>query len=384
MMTPLSPAHHPQNKRSHEDIRYATIVTPASMRSSYWKYFGFPADKSRTIITRSKIICKLCKNPIAYNKNTSNLRTHLNAKHPEYTIEITACMRQPKFIYDTTNCEEQLTTEDEIDHFVTVEEMIAPNAVSNNKLDFENVEYLTSADDNATTAVAAAANHQQQIIEKVADEAHYGDVSMDGEDYVIKPSFSRSINVKIDKHFANMIVTDLLPINVIEGKGFRRLFQEQGDIMLPNRMQVCLFSFENKLYVAKLNFSQMQSYLRKMYHDKKKNEQQWLKTKLSKKHFSIGFDKWTNFEHKDFVTVTISYVDSAALKTHTFGTVTNRLSVDWEDYFKFLDMKKCSMAILNYEPIDDDDEGLLQFLELKGIFILFLTCSYTWPDTGQR
>lgn len=244
MATPSS-AHHQQIKHSNGDIRYSSIVTPASMRSSYWKYFGFPADKSQTIITRSKIICKLCKNPIAYNKNTSNLRTHLNAKHPEYTIELTACMRQPKFIYENNGEEVTTEPEDEMNDFVTIEQIISNSVPVKQQQDFENVEYLTGVDDNATAASVAAVNRQQQHIERIAveDDEHYEELKMmdgdDDEDYTIKSSnCRRSINNNIDKHFASMIVTDLLPINVIEGKGFRRMFQEKGDIMLPNRLSV--------------------------------------------------------------------------------------------------------------------------------------------------
>lgn len=53
---------------------YKKLVVPVSMRSIYWKYFGFPASDKGEIITKLKIICILCKSQIAYNKNTSNLR----------------------------------------------------------------------------------------------------------------------------------------------------------------------------------------------------------------------------------------------------------------------------------------------------------------------
>lgn len=60
---------------------YHTLVVPASMRSQYWKYFGFPADESNNIITRDKIVCCICRRQIAYNKNTTNMSTHLIARH---------------------------------------------------------------------------------------------------------------------------------------------------------------------------------------------------------------------------------------------------------------------------------------------------------------
>lgn len=62
---------------------FHTLVVPASMRSQYWKYFGFPADESNNIITRDKIVCCICRRQIAYNKNTTNMSTHLIAKHIE-------------------------------------------------------------------------------------------------------------------------------------------------------------------------------------------------------------------------------------------------------------------------------------------------------------
>lgn len=70
-------------KNRDEMVPYQKIVVPSSMRSPYWKFFGFPADKFNNIITRTKIICCICRAYISYNKNTTNLSTHLNAKHAD-------------------------------------------------------------------------------------------------------------------------------------------------------------------------------------------------------------------------------------------------------------------------------------------------------------
>lgn len=70
-------------KSKKEIMTFDRIVVPSSMRSSYWKFFGFPADKFNNIINKNKIVCALCQVTIAYNKNTTNLQTHLNAKHPD-------------------------------------------------------------------------------------------------------------------------------------------------------------------------------------------------------------------------------------------------------------------------------------------------------------
>lgn len=70
-------------KDESETVAFKNVVVPSSMRSPLWKYFGFPANENREIITKLKIICCICYNQVAYNKNTTNLATHLSHKHPE-------------------------------------------------------------------------------------------------------------------------------------------------------------------------------------------------------------------------------------------------------------------------------------------------------------
>jgi hypothetical protein len=71
-------------------ITYRKLVVPQSMRSIYWKFFGFPADDDGEILTRVKIVCLLCKTQIAYNRNTSNLRMHLQNKHVQELHDLEA------------------------------------------------------------------------------------------------------------------------------------------------------------------------------------------------------------------------------------------------------------------------------------------------------
>ncbi|XP_017474411.1 PREDICTED: uncharacterized protein LOC108365018 [Rhagoletis zephyria] len=83
-----------ENCVEKQTIEYTHTTVPASMRSPYWKYFGFPSDSANKILTRQKIICTLCGTAITYNKNTSNLRTHLIARHPERLHEMHLQQRQ--------------------------------------------------------------------------------------------------------------------------------------------------------------------------------------------------------------------------------------------------------------------------------------------------
>lgn len=71
-----------------DDIFYSQLIRPATMRSQYWKYFGFPADHEGNILSRKKIICTICNTSIAYNKNTTNLKAHLQARHDEELLTL--------------------------------------------------------------------------------------------------------------------------------------------------------------------------------------------------------------------------------------------------------------------------------------------------------
>lgn len=63
------------------------LVVPATMRSSCWKYFGFPAGKNRDILTKEKVVCVVCLEMFKYSKNTTNMMMHLFHKHPEKYVE---------------------------------------------------------------------------------------------------------------------------------------------------------------------------------------------------------------------------------------------------------------------------------------------------------
>lgn len=62
-------------------LHYKRLVVPSNMRSIYWKCYGFPANDDNEILTRTKIVCLLCKSQMTYNRNTTNLRMHLQNKH---------------------------------------------------------------------------------------------------------------------------------------------------------------------------------------------------------------------------------------------------------------------------------------------------------------
>lgn len=88
---------------SLDDIVFARLIRPPSMRSTYWTYFGFPADSHNQIITRQKVVCTLCNTAIAYNRNTTNLKVHLSARHPDLDVSTHPKLKRVKYVYQAVD-----------------------------------------------------------------------------------------------------------------------------------------------------------------------------------------------------------------------------------------------------------------------------------------
>lgn len=84
---------------SIENVAFSRLIRPSSMRSTYWTYFGFPADDQNRILTRRKIVCTLCNAAIAYNRNTTNLKVHLSTRHPELDLSIQPKLKRVRYVY---------------------------------------------------------------------------------------------------------------------------------------------------------------------------------------------------------------------------------------------------------------------------------------------
>lgn len=71
--------------------------------------------------------------------------------------------------------------------------------------------------------------------------------------------------------------------------------------------------------------------------------------------YSLGFDKWSNFEETSYVTVTIFYINHLqTIQSRILFTVeaNNTDHRDWTHHFDWLRPAACSAAILNFDPID--------------------------------
>lgn len=92
---------------SVDNIAFTRLIRPSSMRSTYWTYFGFPADEHNQILTRRKVVCTLCNSAIAYNRNTTNLKAHLSIKHPELDPTVQPKVKRVKYVYHPVDDEDE-------------------------------------------------------------------------------------------------------------------------------------------------------------------------------------------------------------------------------------------------------------------------------------
>lgn len=221
-----------------EEIIFTTLIRPASMRSSYWQYFGFPAYEDGHIITRKKIICTLCNKPFAYNKNTSNLKAHLLSKHADFARKMTeelgpssekkirykyepSAVGQPiqiksftkrnsiSIAADSDYIIEQLTDSEIYDH--------QDQEIMETEQKLVSIDYIQNAEDT----------------EMSEDEAGIEESPNNIEVYVVNDTTSRKYdenfdveyidNDKISEAITNMVVEDLLPVNLVEGSGFGKM-----------------------------------------------------------------------------------------------------------------------------------------------------------------
>lgn len=183
----------PPPKRMH--VKYEKLVVPSRMRSSYWKYFGFPADEDGKMITKDIVVCGLCKGQMIYNRNTSNLKMHLGSRHKSalQTVE---------------------KREERIDG---------------------SLENIISNSDEESFKVPGDAKTRQVII---SEDTYDSNISIIFPSKEEMPQYESSGNISeayestdINDAIMNFLITDLVSPKIVEGKGFNNFVS-----LLANRI----------------------------------------------------------------------------------------------------------------------------------------------------
>uniref|UniRef100_A0A0A9WWE7 Zinc finger BED domain-containing protein 1 n=3 Tax=Lygus hesperus TaxID=30085 RepID=A0A0A9WWE7_LYGHE len=210
----MSQATHSGSNTQQQILHYKRLVVPANMRSIYWKCYGFPANDDNEILTKSKIICLLCKSTMTYNRNTTNLRMHLQNKHKN---ELAAL------------------------------ELMQP-APSNKKGDPDKRSVKKAKRNNSTPGKSSTAQQPQMVqvfpvtstpnLEHVVDKSlseqnssqFMTDDDMNPLTVIVKEATSNTTQnytmvdgKAIAEAIAEFIILDLQNPDIVEGKGFQRL-----------------------------------------------------------------------------------------------------------------------------------------------------------------
>lgn len=311
------------------------------MRSSHWQYFGFPADAQGNILTKKKIICTLCKSVLAYNKNTTNLKSHINAKHKEFEVsrKKIKVTEGPKINQKSKNWVQKVETKPKINNYVKLmNETIKDNEYDIEILDTNSMDELEDNDDENYSPMEVQDDEPEFVYDRATDDPPE-----------IEPP-EKSFDMK--SVIVNWLTTDLLSTSTVDGLGFQTMMRTIGDCEIPSKEEI--LDGLNTIYAHQHSeiFSKVQD-------------------SITDRYFSLSFEKWQNFEENSFITVYINYLD---IKKNDFEFLNNVLDVlyldpicderiDWDDYFNnhsFINFEKCSAAVLDF-----DEEELERFLVKK-------------------
>ncbi|XP_018903656.1 E3 SUMO-protein ligase ZBED1 isoform X2 [Bemisia tabaci] len=245
---------------------YKKLVVPSSMRSAYWKYFGFPATDDGLILSKLKIICILCKTQISYNRNTSNLRMHLQNKHKDELVQLEIeC--PPKVLKPKSMLQVPQKKNKSSEHYI----------------------YAADVDNPMGNDIQFLANGVN-----VSNEFEHFD---EGHDELIRLN-----STNISDAIADFVIMDLQQPDVVEGKGFQRLIATlQSPCEIPSKAKI------------------VQDIIPKMFDTYKQNVITSIENCPG--HFGLSLEQWHSLNGETFVTFAIHFLtsdeDAYALKTLT-------------------------------------------------------------------
>jgi len=293
---------------------YKKLVVPPSMRSIYWKFFGFPATDDGDILTKVKIVCILCKTQIAYNRNTSNLRMHLQNKHSQELMELESS-NLPSI--------KQILPEDNKERKIQKKLLKAGLSPTPTKYI-----YTTNADGTVqidgdiqfvTDPNISLSNIDDDIIGQPLRVMIKGGSGINGNSQNVAFLMSeenvtnQSVDVKtVSDAIAEFIIMDLQLPEIVEGRGFQRL--------VATLRSPCEIPSKNKLE---------EEIVPRIYD----NFRESVATSLScvASELALTIEEWRSNNDEHFVTVSVYYQNTgeATLECKILSTL--HAPSDWEE-----------------------------------------------------
>ncbi|XP_055916891.1 uncharacterized protein LOC129949448 [Eupeodes corollae] len=339
-----------------QHIEYTRTVVPSTMRSPYWKFFGFPSDNSNNVLTKQKIICTLCNAVIAYNKNTSNLRTHIVARHPELLIEL----------YNEKNKKNSEAA---------ATSLLQDNRTSSSEPASKRpkIQYILGGSESETheASTSELKSFNEAIIEENEVIEHTDDKTTDNSDF---DDFSGSITHNTDYEFeeielnphkstlpivdevcledkiVELLITDLHPPSIVQETGFEKFISsiDMRGAGIPSRQQID----------QKINKAYDKSYERIHRH---------LITVTNTKPYSLSLEFFRNIENKSLMCIYFNYLVpiEARLQLTAYTTIEITPNIDLGSVLSDFNLSNCSAVI-----ISEENELIEQFFFSLGVPIV--------------
>jgi len=293
---------------------YKKLVVPPSMRSIYWKFFGFPATEDGDILTKVKIVCILCKTQIAYNRNTSNLRMHLQNKHAQELVELeSSSLPSTKQVSPPDNNKERKIQKKLLKAGLTPTKYIyTTNTDGTVQIDGD-IQFVTDPNISLSNVEDDITIGQPL---RVMIKGGSG-ITSNGQNVAFIMSeenmTNQSVDVKtVSDAIAEFIIMDLQLPEIVEGRGFQRL--------VATLRSPCEIPSKNKLE---------EEIIPRIYD----NFRESVATSLScvTSEFALTIEEWQSNNKENFVTFSVYYqnIEEATLECKILSTL--HAPIDWEE-----------------------------------------------------
>lgn len=321
--------------RQHK-IRFKKLLVPMAMRSPYWKYFGFPSMDGTTLTTKEKIVCALCRTVLTYNRNTTNLKTHLKSKHKN-------------LLRTTNNRNDNIKLESQT-------ELISNSSGIN---DNEETEFVKPMPDLEPGEILETTNEKYIIIENnhdVMEEMDHQSNLQDFEEGTIDYDIflkNRIVGeeMSLENFMLDMIITDLMPFKFVEQRGFRTLIEKLTNMPFPSTI-----NFDEKID--------------ELYNKKKGDILLQMTNEFKGRNYSLSLEKWTTIYGKSFLTISSTTIEPETevemnnvtikvalskinMKTFIVDVIHYTDDIPYNDLLNMynLDITKCISIVANYKDL---------------------------------
>lgn len=230
-------SHPPLKLPKKAFVPYKKVVVPTSLRSVYWKYFGFPADENAAVLTKERVVCILCRRQMVHHGNTSNLRTHLQTHHSTLAAKIEAENTKP--VIRKSRVESLLTNSvSKVGNLL--EESLENVELTDYDVVNDQVKHGKRRDSKDTPNI---------VLSEEASDATFPDINIifpnagEYKEYTLESMEQAECaaeSTELNDAIMNFIIADLVPPSVVSGSGFRTLMSHSSDltVTLPSEQKL--------------------------------------------------------------------------------------------------------------------------------------------------